>query len=32
MVAFADPVHGLAAAFIGRAPIDAAIYEDLGLA
>jgi CubicO group peptidase (beta-lactamase class C family) len=32
MVAFADPTHNLAMAFIGRAPIHAAIYEDLGLA
>lgn len=32
MQAFADPEHGLAAAFIGRAPISGTIYEDLGLA
>jgi CubicO group peptidase (beta-lactamase class C family) len=31
MVAFADPEYGMATAFIGRAPIHAAIYEDLGL-
>jgi hypothetical protein len=31
MVAFADPVFSLATAFIGRVPLQAAIYEDLKL-
>jgi CubicO group peptidase (beta-lactamase class C family) len=32
MQAYADPEHGLVVAHIGRAAVDGAIYEDLGLA
>jgi CubicO group peptidase (beta-lactamase class C family) len=32
MVAFADPAFNLATAFVGRVPLQAAIYEDLKLA